>query len=319
MWRIEMNIRCGTRGSQLALAQTQMVIDALENAHKTLQVERHEVKTLGDRKQGTPQASHSDKKDWIYDLELALLHNDIDFAVHSSKDIPYEIEAGTALLPVLARANPFDAFVGRKISGDTKRLQFADLPQGAKVGTASLRRKAFLLKMRPDIIVVEHRGNVPTRVQKMDDSPDIMGIILASAGLQRLQIPGLHYESFPSQIMLPALNQGTLAVQFRENDDAMREMLQSIVDTATYATWLAERTVAEILEGDCKSAIGIYAECVDNKLLLSASVMLPDGSEFVSAKDTSTLAEAQTLGVSVGNRLLELGAKKIIDKSRLSL
>ena len=311
-----MKIRCGTRGSQLALAQTKLVIDALEQTHKSLQVERHEVKTLGDRKQGTPQASQSDKKDWIIDLELALLNNDIDFAVHSSKDVPYELEPGTALLPILTRANPFDAFVGRKISPDGRRLQFADLPQGAKVGTASLRRKAFLLQMRPDVLVVEHRGNVPTRVQKLDDSDDLMGIILASAGLDRLKLADLHYETFSSQNMLPALNQGIMAVQFRADDQPMRDILQSLVDSTTYATWLAERTVAEILEGDCKSAIASFAEYSGDTLTLSATVMLPDGSESISTKESRTFAQAQALGQIVGHRLLELGAKKIIEKSR---
>lgn len=311
-----MKIRCGTRGSQLALAQTKLVIDALEQEHKMLQVERHEVKTLGCRKQGTPEASHSDKKDWIIDLELALLNNEIDFAVHSSKDIPYEIEPGTSLLPVLTRETPFDAFVGRKISADGRRLSLADLPQGAKVGTASLRRKAFLLKMRPDVIVVEHRGNVPTRVQKLDDSEDLMGVILASAGLARLKIPGLDYETLSSQDMLPALNQGTMAVQFRADDQPMRDLLQSLVDDSTYATWLAERTVAEILEGDCKSAIASFAECSGNTLLLSATVMLPDGSESISTQESGTLADAQAIGQTVGHRLLQLGAKAIIEKSR---
>jgi hydroxymethylbilane synthase len=310
-----MKIRCGTRSSLLALTQTQLVIDALEMAHKPLQVERHEIRTLGDRKQGTPAASHSDKKDWIYDLELALLDNQIDFAVHSSKDIPYQIEPGTALLPVLKRANPRDAFVGRQLGNG--RLLFADLPKGAKVGTASLRRQALLLKMRPDLIVVEHHGNVPTRLQKMDDSEDIMGIILASAGLERLNIADLKYESFSTQDMLPAINQGILAVQFRANDEKVRALLESIVDSATQNTWLAERTVAEILKGDCKSAIGIYAHCANELLSLSACVMLPDGSEFVIADDTASLTEAYQLGQKIGNRLLELGAMKIIEKSRL--
>lgn len=309
-------IRCGTRGSLLALAQTQMVIDALQKKHPQIQVERHEVKTLGDRKQGTPLASHTDKKDWIYDLELALLDGRIDFAVHSGKDIPYQIEPGTALLPVLKRGIPFDAFVGRLISADGRRLQLADLPQGAKVGTASLRRQAFLLKKRPDLTVVEYRGNVSTRLQKMEDNDELKGIILAGAGLERLQIAGLQYQLFSSQEMLPALNQGTLTVQFRADDQAVKEALQTLVDPRTYATWLAERTVAEILKGDCKSAIGIFAECQENTLALSACVMLPDGAEYISAADSAPLEEAQKLGQRVGHRLLELGAEKIIEKSR---
>ena len=311
-----MRIRCGTRGSQLALAQTTLVSDALKKAHKNLEVEVLEVKTLGDRKQGTPEASQSDKKDWIIDLELALLNNTIDFAVHSSKDVPYELEPGTALLPTLTRANPFDAFIGRKISASGDRLNFSDLPLGAKVGTASLRRRAFLLKLRPDLVVVEHRGNVPTRIQKLDDSEELMGIILASAGLDRLKIPDLKFERFPATDMTPALNQGTMAVQFRADDHQTRALLEKLLDPATHATWLAERTVAEILEGDCKSAIASYAECSENTLRLIATVMLPDASESITTTESGTLDQAKLLGETVGHRLLELGAKKIIEKSR---
>lgn len=311
-----MKIRCGTRGSQLALAQTQLVLDALHQYHPQLEIERHEVKTLGDRKQGTLHASHSDKKDWVYDLELALLNQQIDFAVHSGKDIPYLIEPGTALMPVLKRANPCDAFIGRKISSDGQRLQFADLPQGAKVGTASLRRQAFLLLLRPDLNIVEHRGNVPTRLQKMDESSDIQGIVLASAGLNRLNLNGLNYQTFSHNEMLPALNQGTLVVQYRANDEQIKKILESLVEKQTYATWAAERTVAEILKGDCKSAIGIFAECSEDILNLSAIVMLPNGSNSVKASFQGPLEEAKRLGQDVGQQLIELGAQQIIEKSK---
>lgn len=309
-------LRCGSRGSQLALVQTQLVIDALQRTHPLIQIERLEVKTLGDLKQGTPQASHSDKKDWTFELELALLNHRIDFAVHSGKDIPYAIEPGTALLPVLTRGNPMDVFIGRKILEDGTRLKFADLPKGARIGTASLRRQAYLLQLRPDVSIIEHRGNVPTRVRKMDESPDLMGIVLASAGLDRLQLAGLTYEPFSAQEMLPAVNQGTLVVQFRVDDPKVRNAFLPLVNDTTYATWLAERTVAEILQGDCRSAIAIYAECIEDALCLSASVMLPDGSECIHAAESLTRAESVRLGSQVAHRLLELGAKKLIEKSR---
>lgn len=311
-----MIIRCGTRGSVLALAQTKMVIDALENAHQALKVERHEIKTLGDRKQGTAAASQSDKKDWVYDLELALLNNQIDFAVHSSKDIPHEIEPGTAQLPVLKRGNPYDAFLGKKIGSDNQRLSLTDLPHGAKVGTASLRRRAFLLKMRPDLLVVEFRGNVTTRVQKLDESEELMGAVMASAGLDRVNIPNLQYESLSSKDMLPAINQGILAVQFRENDEKTKKILETIVDPDTHAMWLAERGVAEVLKGDCKSAIGIFAQCNGKSVILSANVMLPDGSESITANDSAPQTQSYQLGKKIGEQLLEMGALNIIEKSR---
>lgn len=311
-----MKIRCGTRGSQLALAQTQMVINALEQSHSSLEVVPHEIKTLGDRKQGTKAASQSDKKDWVYDLELALLNNQIDFAVHSSKDIPHEIEPGTSLLPVLKRGNPYDAFLGKKMGDSHQRLLFSELPHGAKVGTASLRRRAFLLKIRPDLIVVEFRGNVTTRVQKLDDSEELMGAIMASAGLDRVNIPGLKYEAISSDIMLPAINQGILAVQFREDDQKIKKLLEAIVDPQTQASWLAERGVVEVLKGDCKSAIGIFAQCDNNSVTITANVMLPDGSESIVATDTGQSSQSYGLGKKLGERLIDLGAINIIERSR---
>ncbi len=311
-----MKVRCGTRGSLLALTQTQLVIDALTQAHNDIEITRHEIKTLGDRKQGTPAASQSDKKDWVQDLEIALLDNQIDFAVHSGKDVPYEIAEGTALLPVLKRGNPCDAFIGRRISEDGKRLLFSELPAGAKVGTASLRRRAQLLRIRPDLNIVEHRGNVPTRIKKMDDSDDMMGAVLASAGLERLQIPDLQFEAFSSEVLLPAINQGTLVVQFRDNDQRLYNILESLVDKVTYATWLSERAVAEVLKGDCKSAIGIFAEQAEGILSLCACVMLPDGSKCVTANDQAPSAEAYSLGEKIGNQLIALGAMEIIEQSR---
>jgi hydroxymethylbilane synthase len=311
-----MIIRCGTRSSLLALTQTQLVINALQDKHAPLTVARHEIKTLGDRKQGTAAASQSDKKDWVYDLELALLNQQIDFAVHSSKDIPYQIEPGTALLPVLPRANPHDAFVGRHCADTNQRLLFADLPLGAKVGTASLRRQAFLLRMRPDLKVVEYRGNVPTRLQKLDESDDIMGIVLASAGLERLNQTTLQYQTFLPDEMLPAINQGTLAVQFRSDDTRTRQFLQTLVEPTTQATWLAERAVAEVLKGDCKSAIGIFAACDSDRITLNACVMLPDGSEYLTATGSAPSAQAAELGQRIADRLLAQGAMALIEKSR---
>lgn len=308
-------IRCGTRGSLLALAQTGLVLEAFHYLYPDVEIERHEVKTLGDRKQGTKLASHSDKKDWVYDLEMALLNHQIDIAVHSGKDIPYLIEPGTSLIPVLKRANPFDAFIGRKMGSE--RVQFTDLPLGSVVGTASLRRKAFLLQMRPDLIIVEHRGNVPTRLQKMEERADMQGIVLASAGLDRLRVEGLKYEAFSQEQMLPALNQGTLVVQIREEDQEVRRMIESLVHRDTHAAWLAERSVAEILKGDCKSAIGIFAKCKENVLDLTSIVMLPDGTHFVKAKSEGQLEEAFELGRQVGHQLIDLGANEIIEKSRL--
>jgi len=314
-----MEVRCGTRGSLLALTQTQLVIDALTQKHPQLKVQRLEIKTIGDRKQDTPSASLTDKKDWVYDLELALLNNSIDFAVHSSKDIPHTIEPGTAIFPVLKRGNPRDSFVGRLLDDSGKRLAFADLPHRATVGTASLRRRAYLQKMRPDLDVVEYRGNVPTRLKRMDADGDVMGIVLATTGLERLKLTDLQYETFTTQQMLPALNQATLAVQIREDDKHMQKLLEATIDTPTQATWRAERVIAERLQGDCRTAMAVFAECNDDVLTLNACVMMPDGSHAINASGQATCDNASELGNSVADELLRLGAQDIIAKSRKAL
>ncbi len=313
-----MRIKCGTRGSKLAVMQTQLVIDALQEKHSGLRIEVQEMTTRGDHIQDDPNGGVTNKKDWIIELELAILNGEIDFAVHSSKDIPNLIEQGTRLLPVLPRGNSGDAFVGRIISEKGERLKFSDLPKGAKVGTSSLRRRAYLLKLRPDLNVVESRGNVPERLQYMDEKKenDLMGILLAAAGLERLQLNDLQYEIMSKDQMLPGLSQGTLAVQFRENDEETKQMLSALVDLNTFASWQAERSVIKTLRPHCRSVMAAYAECIGDELILKADVMLPDGSKCISAEARSLINQAENLGETVAKQLLEKGAQELIEASR---
>ncbi len=313
-----MKVKCGTRGSMLAVMQTQLVIDALKEKHPGLQIEMQEMSTRGDAIQDDPLGGITNKKDWIYELEIAILNGDIDFAVHSSKDIPRLIETGTTLLPVLPRGNPGDAFIGRLISEQGERLKFSDLPKGAKVGTSSLRRRAYLLKLRPDLNIVESRGNVPERLQKMDEDlhDDLAGILLAAAGLERLQLKNLRCEIISKDQMLPGLSQATLAVQFRENDENMKKMLNTLVHTPTFATWQAERSVIKTLQPHCRAVMAAYAECVGDELILKADVMLADGSKSVSAEGRANMNQAEMLGESIAKQLLEKGAQQLIDACR---
>lgn len=313
-----MRVTCGTRGSTLAVMQTQLVVDALKGKHPGLEVDIQQMTTRGDHIQDDPQGGITNKKDWIYELEIAILRSAIDFAVHSSKDIPRLIEAGTALLPVLARGNSGDAFIGRLISETGERIEFSDLPKGAKVGTSSLRRRAYLLKLRPDLNVVESRGNVPERLQYMDDNQenDLMGILLAAAGLERLQLNNLQYQIISKDLMLPGLSQGTLAVQFRENDEQIKTLLNSLVDESTLRCWQAERSVIKILQPHCRSVIAAYAECAGDELILKADVMLADGSKSISAEGRSNKNQAINLGEMVAQQLLEKGAQQLIDACR---
>lgn len=307
-------IRIGTRGSALALTQTGLVAEALRRVHPEAEVEVIDIKTIGDRKQGTPLASKGDKKDWIYELELGVLANDFDIVVHSGKDVPSDIEKGTETMPVLERVNPQDCFVGRIVDG--RRISFREVPQGAIIGTASLRRKASLLRLRPDLKVVEHRGNVQTRIDKLDKSEAIMGIVLASAGLERLKLQDCAWEEFSATDMIPAINQGTLVVQYRDDREDVRDAIRPLIHRATYATWAAERACCSKLKGDCRSCISIFASSEGNNVTLVSRVMSPDGTVALESTETGTLDEAFKVGLKVGDSLLEMGAQKVIEDAR---
>lgn len=301
----------GTRGSALALAQSELVKGELLSKHPGLSVEVVIIKTEGDRKQGTPLAAQSDKKDWIIDLERALLAGEIDLAVHSGKDVPAELEPGTAMRSILTRANPFDVFIGKKQS-DGKRLTLAEVPHGAIIGTASLRRKASLVSYRKDIVLRDHRGNVPTRIQKLDDSPDLSGIVLAAAGLERLALPGLSYEVLDRSIMLPAMNQGALAAQLRVNDERITSYVDSIQDLNTVAAFDAERALSEVLGGDCHSAISIFAEARGGTIVVSSRVFARDFSQMIAHSGEGSLTQAAQVGRRVGEEILALGADSLL-------
>jgi hydroxymethylbilane synthase len=301
----------GTRGSALALAQTELVKSALVAAHPGLSVNVTIIKTEGDRKQGTPQAAQSDKKDWIIDLERALLAGEIDLAVHSGKDVPAEIEQGTEIRSILKRANPFDVFIGKR-QATGARIAFADLPQGAIIGTASLRRRASLVSYRSDLVLRDHRGNVPTRLQKLDDSPDLSGIVLAAAGLERLALPDVTYETLDRSIMLPAMNQGALAAQIRSTDEAVSQLIAAITDRHTAAEFAAERAVSEVLGGDCHSAISIFAEARAERVSVCSRVFACDSQRYIEYSGDGPLAQAEDIGKEVAQELLKRGGAAML-------
>ena len=315
-------IKVGTRGSALALTQTGIVVKRLESALAESGIQRsvsvHDIKTLGDKKQGTQQAAFGDKKDWIYELELALLAGEIDLAVHSGKDVPSNIESGTLLIPVLERELANDVFIG-KLQPDGARVRFADLGGSGLIGTASLRRKAALKMAFPSLRLVDHRGNITTRVEKLDRSSDLSGIILAAAGLLRLDLfEQLSAEILPIDLLMPAVSQGVLVVQIRSDDDELANYLQPLIHEPTRLAWQSERIVIERLEGDCRSSISVYCGSIDRDLELRARVMLPDGSRCLEASGRlpATLENSVKLGELVSENLIEKGACELIEASR---
>lgn len=306
-------IRIGARESALSQMQTTLVLDAFRENYPGLEVQRTAISTAGDRKRGTN--APRDKKDWIYDLELALLDGSFDAVVHSAKDVPSDIEPGTLIIPVLERESPFDVFVGR-LDPESGRQKFETIPSGALVGTASLRRKASILRLRPDVTVVEHRGNVTTRLEKLDSSRDFAGIVLAEAGVRRLGIQGFEFDRFSVKEMLPAINQGILVVQILKARDDLRRMFEKLSHPETVAAWRAERAVVTSLNADCDSCVGIFAECNGPQLNLEARVMLPDGSECITAAATGSRNEPERIGKTVREDLLRQGADAILERSR---
>lgn len=309
-----MKIKIGTRGSTLALAQTALVLNALRECHPSREFSHLVVQTQGDRKQGTEEASRGDKEDWIKELELALLSGEIDAALHSGKDIPSVCSAETVLIPVLKRATPNDAFVGKLLPSGERRL-FSELQAGDVVGTASLRRKALLLENRADLRVQEFRGNVPTRIRKLDEGSELSGILLAAAGFERLDLSDLKYEILDSETFLPSVNQGMLVVQVLIKNPELQGVFGPLCDPEAFAVWQTEREIARVLDGDCNSAMGIFAEVKEGTLQAQAKVLLPDGSKALFAKSHGELGDATDLGARIGQELLDKGAEALLKMS----
>ncbi len=310
---LSVKIKIGTRGSQLALAQTEIVRRALASRPNAPEIEVCQISTRGDQRQGTADAQIPDKKKWVIDIEQAVLREEVDFAVHSGKDLPNDIEAGTMMWPLLERQYAEDVFIGARKGDKGERIGFDEVPQGAAVGTASARRAAQLRRLRPDLIVVEHRGNVPTRLKKLDETTELSGIVLARAGLERLGLADHVSTVFTAQQIVPALNQGMLVVQFRENDERIAELLEDLIAIRTLAEWQAERAAVALLGADCHSAVGIFASSDGAQVSLLCRVLSGDGSKAVESSSSGSVAMAEEIGERAAKELLEKGAGNLIE------
>jgi hydroxymethylbilane synthase len=297
-------LKIGTRGSPLALKQTAMVEEALMAAHPDLSIQQVVIRTSGDWKPSDGEKRLSEMEGgkglFVREIEKALLDGTIDCAVHSTKDMPSFLPEGLALDHMLPRANPFDAFICRKYSS------FRDLPHGAVVGTTSMRRQAFLLAIRPDLKVVPLRGNVQTRISKLDEG-QVDATFLAVAGLQRL---GLSGEDFVHPLgagdMLPACGQGTISIETRDNDLPVRDLLSCLHHHETGLCTFAERVALQILDGSCHTPIGAFARFEDGKMEFDLAVASTDGTKFFTDSGRQTVgdrAEAEEFGRAIATRL----------------
>jgi len=296
----------GSRGSELALWQAKFIKRELEKAHRNLSVEIKLIKTKGDKILDVALSKIGDKGLFTKELETALLNREVDLAVHSLKDLQTEIPAGLKLAVVTKRHDVEDVLISRK-----KGTTIWNLKEGAVVATGSLRRRSQLLHLRPDIQVVELRGNVPTRIQKFLKS-DWDAIILARAGVERLGLKKYVSSYIDKNEMLPAVGQGALGIEIHKENVFAEELLQALHHEETYVAVLAERALLKALEGGCQVPIGAFAEVKANGLYLDAIVGAIDGSLTFRKKLKGTKREPEKLGKLLANDLLKAGAKKIL-------
>ena len=298
-------IRIATRKSALALWQAEYVKSQLEHFHPDLVVELIPMVTKGDIILDTPLAKVGGKGLFVKELEVAMLENRADIAVHSMKDVPVEFPDGLGLEVICPREDPRDAFVSNKIQA------FENLPQGAIVGTSSLRRQCQIKALRPDLDIRDLRGNVNTRLRKLDDG-EYDAIILAAAGLIRLEMPERIRQFIAPEMMLPANGQGAVGIECRTNDERIKCLLAPLEDKATRYRVLAERAMNRALEGGCQVPIGSYAELTGDTLYLRGLVGAVDGSVIIHDEVTGLVSEAESLGKQLADKLLAKGAGDIL-------
>ena len=299
-------IRIATRKSPLAMWQAEFVKAELERIHPGLVVELLPMSTKGDVILDTPLAKVGGKGLFVKELEVAMLEGQADIAVHSMKDVPVEFPEGLGLEVICKREDPRDAFVSNKYQ------HIEELPQGAAVGTSSLRRQCQLRERRPDLIIKDLRGNVGTRLSKLD-AGDYDAIILAAAGLIRLELKERIASFIPAEDSLPANGQGAVGIECRTDDERVKALLAPLEHKETRYRVLAERAMNTRLEGGCQVPIGAYAEIDGDDMLLRGLVGNPDGSQVIRGEVKGHKLDAVALGNSLAEELLSKGAKTILD------
>ena len=298
-------VRIATRKSPLALWQAEHVAERLREMHPGFEVTLIPMSTQGDKLLDTPLAKVGGKGLFIKELERALLEERADVAVHSLKDVPVDIPAGLAMPVFMSRADPRDALVSDRHGA------LADLPEGARIGTSSLRRKCQLLALRPDLDVVDVRGGVHTRLARLDDG-DFEALILAVAGLERLGIGERIGEVLEPEVLLPAVGQGVLGIECRAGDARIESLIAALGDADSSTCVCAERAMNARLGGGCQVPIAGFAELDGETLHLRGLVASVDGRTLLREQDRCDRYLAETLGRRVAERLLERGADRIL-------
>ena len=297
----------GSRGSQLALWQANWVKAELERLHSNVDINIRVITTSGDKIQDVPLAKIGGKGLFVKEIEEALLAKEVDLAVHSMKDVPMEIPAELVVSVITKRESPLDAL----ISKNGERL--VNLPQGATIGTSSLRRSSQLLKYRVDFKIHPLRGNVDTRLRKVKTG-NYDAIILASAGLNRLGWTSHITEEISEEILLPAMGQGALGIETRLDDTKTYDFISALNHKQTNYAVTAERALVGRLDGGCQVPIGAYAKVENNLISLKGLVASLDGETIYTSENTGPVDDAINIGQELGSRLLKMGANEILEK-----
>lgn len=299
-------IRIGTRGSPLALIQAKIVSGMLEKSHPKAKITVIPIKTKGDKEKKIALWKVGGKGLFVKEIEEALNVGDVDVAVHSMKDVPYTTSNGLVIGAVPKREDVRDALVTRNGIDGTD-----EIPNGAVLGTSSLRRKAIISSIRPDIDVVGLRGNVETRVRKVKDKK-VDAVIIATSGIMRLGGIDLPYIQLPPDEFIPAAGQGALAVQVREGD---QDIVFSINDEESMAAVFSERAFISTLGATCHSAVGAFAEIKDGKIHLRGRVYSPDGKKVISGEIFGDIDESSNTGIRLAEDLIKRGVKSLLEMS----
>jgi len=298
-------LRIGTRGSDLAIVQSERVAHQLRELGYESEIVK--IQTTGDRLQGRVLADEGGKALWVQEIEEALLDGSIDLAVHSAKDLPSDLAEGLTVGAYPHREDPRDCFIG------APGRRFTALPPGARVGTSSTRRQALLRALRPELEVVPVRGNVMTRIQKIE-TLGLDGVILAASGLIRLGQEDRILDPLDQERYVPAGGQGALAVEVRIDDDRVQKIVTQIEEPTVAAQVRAERALLAELGGDCRTPIGVHASLQGVRLMLRALVLSRSGTERIEGSAEGDTDAPETLGVTLGRELLQRGAGRLIER-----
>ena len=300
-------LKIATRKSPLALWQAEFVKSKLEAIYPDLKVELVKMTTQGDQILNSPLSKIGGKSLFIKELEVGIMEGRADIAVHSMKDVPYELPQGFEIGAILERESPFDAFV----SNDFNSIQ--DLPVGARLGSCSLRRIVQVKALRPDLEILDLRGNVNTRLKKLDDG-EYDAIILACSGLTRLGFDNRIKQDLSPDDSLPAVGQGALGIEIKANDHEISNLIKPLIHQKTQIEVNAERALNTTLQGGCSVAIGAFATSEDSKLTLSGMVGNVDSGEIIRVQETGETSKPIDLGIRAAKKLLSLGARELLNE-----